>query len=175
MLAKTTASIAMTLALLLGVLPAAAADRSYERNSHERNDARLKELAHHLEAAARELYRDTRIRRGHRGWTQWRALRATSHFDRHARAFHARVEHRGHFEPEMRQEFHRLEHAFEVAKARVSKLRVRRELRRDLERVEKLMHRLEHQVAFRADRHEWRRYSRRDDARVWRVSMAFGH
>ena len=172
---KQLASVPMIagLALALGAVPASAGHEEFDER-----DAKIVKLAHKLAKATDELYCDayeTRYRRSHRSW---RALWALRGLDRRAESFLARVERDGARDWDTEREFRRLERAFRHADYRFHALHPRRQLRRDFERVEELMGKLDRRLAFVEvrDRDRDRRYGRRhrDGERHARIAWSFG-
>jgi hypothetical protein len=162
MMVKTLVSVA--LALTLGALsapPAGAAHRS-----RERHDEKLAVLALRIEKASHQLYCDASesLRRG--SWARWRALWALRGLDHQAQAFRRAVQ-RGSGEHHMRQEFRELEWSLRIASRRLDHLRRSRELRRDVERVDRLMERVDRRLAFASEhpsRHARHAHSARLDS-----------
>lgn len=142
MMTKMIAPIA--LALVLGALPAGAASRH-----HETENQRVKTLAHRLEGASGELYRDAARSARQRSSREWLALQALLRFDRRVELFRDQVVSHGIHHPHTRLGFQRLEFAFATAKARRSDLRQARRLRDEFEQVERLMRRLDLSLADR--------------------------
>jgi len=152
MMTKMIAPIA--LALVLGALPAGAGSRD-----HERENGKLEKLAHGLESAAGELYRDAARHSRHRSWREWRALHALQRFDQRADRFLQQVTRHGIYHPRTEREFQQLERAFVTAEARRSDLRRARRLRDEFERVEQLMRKLDRRLADRSDDERPRRHA----------------
>jgi hypothetical protein len=146
---KSIVPIALA-ALVLGALPAAA-----DHRWQERRDDRLAALAHDLERATHDLYRDF-AQRGHvRSFGQWRTAAALRQLDEHARRFHAQVERQGARDARARREFRRLDEAFARARHCASALRGSHSLRRGIGRVAGLVSRLDTRLA-RYDGHDGR-------------------
>ncbi len=144
MLTKMIAPIA--LGLILGALPAGAGPRH-----HERGNGKLENLAHRLESAAEELYRDAARQARSRSWRERRALHALQRFEHRADRFLEQVVRHGTHHPRTRHGFEELEHAFVKAEARRSDLRRARRLRHEFERVEHLMRKLDRRLANQID------------------------
>ena len=196
-------TIAMiVLALMLGALPASAAQRShengdrgrrYDRESHDNEDrggrygreptrsaetkheAKVAVLAERLDGATSELFRDAADRRRSRSYREWRAMHALRRLEHRADRYHARVERRGADSRSAEAAYHELERAYRAATARRDDLRDSRRVRRDFERVDALMAKLDRRIA-KLDRRQERRVSKVDRharSRDWRNYVAF--
>jgi hypothetical protein len=159
----------ITLALVLGALPAGAASRH-----HERENGKVEKLAYRLERAAGELYGDAVRHARYRSWLERRALHALQRFDRRADRFLEQVARHGIHHPRTRRGFRRLEDAFVTAEARRSDLRRARRLRDEFERVDDLMRKLDRRLADRTDHERPTRHAFvRPEERYPRLSFRF--
>jgi hypothetical protein len=152
MLTKMIAPIA--LALVLGALPAGAGSRQ-----HDRGNGEAVKLAHRLERAAEELYRDAARHARSRGLREWRALQALQLFDHQADRFLEQVVRHGIHHPRTRHGFEQLERAFVTAEARRSGLHGARGLRDEFERVEHLIRGFDRRLADQTDDRRPRRHA----------------
>ena len=169
MMSKMIAPIA--LALMLGALPAGAGPRD-----HEKGNGKVEKLAHRLESAAGDLYRDASRQGRYRNWREWRALHALRSFDQRADRFLEQVLNHGIRHPRTRHGFGQLEHAFVKAEAHRSDLRRASRLRDEFKRVEQLMRTLDRRLADRTgDGRPRRLASVRSGARHDRVVFRFSY
>jgi predicted nucleic acid-binding Zn-ribbon protein len=170
MMAKTMLPIAMLLALVLGVLPASADDRS-----RDRREPKLEKVAYKLVEATHELHAEAHDTRRHRSWRQQRVVRSLHDLAQHARAFSQRVEHEGVYAHSTQREFRRLERAYETAQLRIEQLHHRGYLHHELARVDRLIGKLGTKLARLDRRHEGSRQHAWHDAGRdrWRASFAW--
>jgi len=144
MVSKTTLS-AIALVLLIGALPASAAQRGPEPR-----DPKLARLAWELEGATRSLVARAAEQRAPRARSR-HALHALHQLEREARELRAAVERDGGFGRGTRRELRELEQAFERAEVRLPELRPSRHTRRDFQRVAGLVDRLGDRLAVARD------------------------
>jgi hypothetical protein len=185
----TKQTIAMTvLALVLGALPVSAAHRSdengdrgrrYDREStrsvETKHEAKVAVLAERLDGATSQLSTEAADRRRSRSYREWRAIHALQRLEHRADRYRARVERRGADSRSAEAAYHELERAYRAATARRGDLRDSRRVRRDFERVDALMAKLDRRIA-KLDRTEERRVSKFDRharSRDWRNYVAF--
>jgi hypothetical protein len=158
MMSKMTLSIAMLMSLLLVALPAAA-----EHRTHDKREPKLEKVAHKLAVATSELYAEARHGRPHHRWAVHRALFSLRDLERHASAFHQRVERHGVSAYETQREYRRLSRAHAAARYRVERLRRGDRLHDELARVDRLMAKLDTKLArLDTSRRQSRRHARHE-------------
>jgi hypothetical protein len=180
----------IVLALVLGALPASAAhrsnenenedrgrryDREWTRNVESNHEAKVAVLAERLDGATSELFRNAADRRRKRSYRDWRAVHTLQRLERGADRYHARVERRGADSRSAEAAYQELVRAYRAATACRGDLRNSRRVRRDFERVDALMAKLDRRIA-KLDRKEERRVSKYDRhalSREWRNYVAF--
>ena len=168
MLNRTIVPIALA-ALLLGGLPAAAAQRS-----HGGGEQKVKALVHDLQRATRHLYRDAAHGHHFNRWSHWGLMRAVRHLDAHARRFEGYVDRYGSADRRSQREFRELERAFHVAQLHAKETPYARSLRSKFRRVEHIVGRLDTRLASAHGRSAERdRHHRRWDDRYARLEWSF--
>ncbi len=128
-----------TIALFSALLAAPA----FAGHDWDRHDARLVKLARKLESATDRLERRAeRWTRGHHR-KQKRALRAIHRLEEQADEFRRVVNRRGARGKAVRRSYRELIHAYDVASRRFHRLDARPALYEDMDRVSRLMHKIE--------------------------------
>lgn len=173
MMVKWMVPIAMFMALVLGGLPAAA-----DHRDRDERKPKLERIAHKLTNATNELYREAaESRRFQRSYAHRSALRGLAALDENARRFEKRLARRGVNAYRTQAAFHELERAHAKAVVRLNRIDRRHRLHGELDRVTRLVNKLDTKIA-RVERRQDRRVAHRDardrwDRRGWRGGFAW--